>query len=50
MLVTLADGGVLAMSGHPSRTDQRHTNNTPEVYTRGGQWSLKGALGVEIVS
>ena len=47
-LVTLADGNVLAMSGHPSHSDRRHTNNTPEVNTLyGGQWFLKGAFGVE---
>jgi hypothetical protein len=47
-LVTLADGSVLAMSGHPSHTDRRHTNNTPEIYSpQRDEWTLKGALGVE---
>lgn len=31
-LVTLANGDVLAMAGHPSTTDQRHNNTTPERF------------------
>jgi Domain of unknown function (DUF1929)/Kelch motif len=34
-LVTLADGRVLAMSGHPSATDTRpsHNNDSPEIFS-----------------
>jgi hypothetical protein len=31
-LVTLANGDVLAMAGHPSTTDERHNNTTPERF------------------
>jgi len=47
-VITLGDGNVLAMSGHPSHTDRRHTNNSPEIYLVGeNRWLLKRALGVE---
>lgn len=40
-LVTLANGNVLAVSGHPFRTDSRHNNDTPERYVAGAdQWVL----------
>jgi hypothetical protein len=40
-LVTLADSRVLAMSGHPSKSDPRHCNNTPEVYSHArDRWNL----------
>jgi hypothetical protein len=32
-LVTLADGRVLAMAGHPKADDSRHDNYSPEVYS-----------------
>lgn len=32
-LLTLADGQVLAISGHPSQADTRHLNDTPERYS-----------------
>jgi hypothetical protein len=31
-LITLASGRVLAVFGHPSQSDFRHRNNTPEIY------------------
>ncbi|GAA3386349.1 galactose oxidase early set domain-containing protein [Cryptosporangium minutisporangium] len=31
-LLTLADGAVLALSGHPASTDTRHNNNSLEIY------------------
>lgn len=31
-LVTLANGDVLAMAGHPSTSDERHNNTTPERF------------------
>lgn len=34
-LITLADGEVLAISGHPSQGDTRHLNDTPERYSAG---------------
>ncbi len=40
-LVTLADGRVLALSGHPSEADARHNNNTMEVFT-GNSWQNLG--------
>jgi hypothetical protein len=40
-LLTLPDGRVLAVSGHPSRTDRRHTNTSPELYSAGtNAWSV----------
>lgn len=45
-LVTLADGRVLAMSGHPEDSDTRHNNITVEVFQRTpaplGVWSDEG--------
>ncbi|APR79998.1 galactose oxidase-like protein [Minicystis rosea] len=32
-LLTLANGDVLAVAGHPSHNDVRHNNNTPERYS-----------------
>jgi hypothetical protein len=47
-LATLADGSVLAMSGHPGRSDGRHTNNTPEIYiNEQNRWLLRKPFGVE---
>src|SRR5205807_261422 len=48
-LVTLADGRVLAMSGHPSRGNiGRHINNTPEIFVPDeNRWILRNALGYE---
>lgn len=31
-LLTLANGRVIALSGHPSHRDNRHNNNIPEIY------------------
>jgi hypothetical protein len=40
-LVTLSDGRVLIMSGHPLEDDTRHTNNSPEIYsTISNAWSF----------
>lgn len=47
-LVTLHDGRILAVGGHPDRreqypstTDERHNNNTPERYSAAsGAWTL----------
>jgi len=40
-LLTLANGEVLAVAGHPFRTDSRHNNDTPERYSPGGDtWAL----------
>jgi hypothetical protein len=45
-LLTLADGRILAMGGHPSDTDTRHWNNIPEVYEpKTGKWTLLDELG-----
>jgi Domain of unknown function (DUF1929) len=45
-LVTLPDGRVLAMSGHPSSTDSRHTNTSAEAFSASpapsGSWSFVG--------
>lgn len=47
-LVTLADGRVLVMSGHPDQADDRHTNDTPEVYDPDANvWIQRRALGVQ---
>jgi len=41
-LVTLSDGAVLALSGHPQDADQtRHNNNSMETFA-GGAWTLLG--------
>lgn len=43
-LVTLPDGRVLALSGHPEIDDSRHNNNTLELYDMAsGTWSYVGA-------
>ncbi len=43
-LTTLTNGQIAAMSGHPSSTDSRHNNNSPESYSTSpspsGAWSL----------
>ncbi|MCX4632802.1 galactose oxidase-like domain-containing protein [Streptomyces sp. NBC_01443] len=45
-LVTLADGRVLAVGGHPARTDNRHWNNTPETYDPARDtWTIHPPLG-----
>lgn len=50
-LLTLANGEVLAVSGHPSRTDSRHENTTPERYSPGAnRWSLLTAQPVDLSS
>ncbi len=44
-LVTLTDGRVLAISGHPEVDDNRHNNNSLELYDPGtGMWSIVGAV------
>lgn len=48
-LLTLANGEVLAVSGHPSRSDSRHENTTPERYSPGANsWSLLTAQAVDL--
>ena len=43
-LVTLPDGRVLAVSGHPEIDDNRHNNNSLELYDPAtGVWSIVGA-------
>jgi hypothetical protein len=37
-LGTLANGNVLAVAGHPTQTDSRHNNDTPERYAAGGDF------------
>src|SRR3954452_15180776 len=43
-LITLADGRVLALAGHPQEDDTRHGNDSPEVYSPNpapaGTWRL----------
>ena len=45
-LVTLADGKVLALTGHPKADDTRHDNNSPEAFSPSprnqGTWRLVG--------
>lgn len=42
-LVTLPDGRVLAVSGHPEIDDSRHNNNSLELYDPAtGTWSIVG--------
>jgi hypothetical protein len=44
-LLTLPDGRVLAMSGHPEVDDWRHNNNSLELYDpAAGSWSIVGAV------
>jgi hypothetical protein len=47
LLLTLADGQVLAYSGHPRENDSRHRNDTVEVYSPsprpGGTWRTLAA-------
>jgi hypothetical protein len=43
-LLTLPDGRVLAVSGHPEVDDTRHNNNSLELYDpSSGAWSIVGA-------
>lgn len=55
-LVTLPDGNILAMSGHPHKTDltpspinprdQDHNHDRPEIfYTSEGRWRMRNQLG-----
>lgn len=48
-LLTLRDGRVLAMGGHPEAIDKpvgRHANNTPEIYTpETNSWALRPLIG-----
>jgi hypothetical protein len=42
-LITLSNGEVLAMAGHPGRSDAEHDNDTPEIFSSGsggGAWRL----------
>lgn len=42
-LATLADGRVVALSGHPEVDDTRHNNNSLELYNpASGTWSIVG--------
>ena len=44
-LLTLPDGRVLAISGHPEVDDSRHNNNSLELYDPAtGTWSIVGAV------
>ena len=44
-LITLADGRVLALGGHPLEGDARHTNSSLELYDPSTKtWSLVGAV------
>lgn len=46
-LITLANGDVLALSGHPGEDDREHTNYIPEVFTPAplptGEWHRLGS-------
>ena len=43
-LITLPDGRVLAVSGHPELEDNRHNNNSLELYDPAtGVWSIVGS-------
>lgn len=44
-LVTMPDGRVLSVSGHPEIDDSRHNNNSLELYdVVSGTWSIVGAV------
>jgi len=44
-LLTLPDGRVLAVSGHPEVDDTRHNNNSLELYDPStGSWTIVGAV------
>jgi hypothetical protein len=44
-LVTMPDGRVLSVSGHPEVDDNRHNNNSLELYDAAtGAWSIVGAV------
>jgi hypothetical protein len=45
-LCTLGDGQVFAFQGHPSGTDTRHGNDTPERYSAGNNsWTMLPKIG-----
>jgi hypothetical protein len=48
-LITLPQGEVIAMCGHPGIGDSRHNNNTPEIFhgqsSQPGTWRLLGPVG-----
>jgi hypothetical protein len=50
-LLTLPTGELLAMSGHPGKSDARHNNNSPEILATSAQprdgWSVMPAIGDE---
>ena len=49
-LVTLPDGKILCVSGHPREEDSRHNNNSLEIYdTASGQWTLVGSKDADLV-
>lgn len=44
-LITMPDGRVLAVSGHPEVDDSRHNNNSLELYDPAtGSWSIVGSV------
>ena len=44
-LITLPDGRILAVSGHPEVDDSRHNNNSLELYDpAAGTWSIVGPV------
>ncbi len=44
-LITMPDGRVLAVSGHPEVDDSRHNNNSLELYDpAAGNWSIVGPV------
>jgi hypothetical protein len=48
-LITLPNGEVLMVFGHPSRTDTRHRNSTPERYSpASNSWTLLPAIAEDI--
>ncbi|MGQ0712829.1 MAG: galactose oxidase-like domain-containing protein [Gemmatimonadaceae bacterium] len=48
-LLTLANGDVIAFSGHPHRDDSRHNNDIPERYLGGANaWSLLTTTAVDL--
>lgn len=49
-VITLPDGKLLCVSGHPREEDSRHNNNTLETYdTSSGQWTLVGDKDADLV-
>jgi Domain of unknown function (DUF1929) len=48
-VVTLANGEALAVAGHPSETDSRHNNDTPERYSPGSDsWAILTAERLDV--